>query len=256
MRDVVTPERLKVLFKYWDSMGFDNLSGRNVAIIDIISSGFNLNSFLNHFKRYFKEKSLPEPNLFFVRMCYSNDPKGMTYCYKDRGETVYSAELQNGQGTLVFTGKPEDKGLHPHELPTFTLNLMADVTQFLDRTETQEAFTQGISYLACAWVETENGGLDPRAKAPLYDWGKDLLKNLIHSQGKEEDLKKIISDFFTDKEDQEKIEAGLKDVNDALKIDYSKKSLELFNVVNKFGPKFVERIGTYSEIRKFLKANK
>jgi|GEM_PF-2348159 len=121
VRNVLTPNRVKVFFQYLDSLSFDKITGE-MWVVDLLASGSGLNSFLRLLRGYYLEKKMPFPDFRFWALGFPEDdadPEIKTYYFN------YRKKL------LSFSDQLSKFGYKPMDIPCFPLPLHPQAVTFL-----------------------------------------------------------------------------------------------------------------------------
>jgi hypothetical protein len=196
LRNLVTPKRLETFFNYLHSLDLWKLSGQKVGIVDIVGTGFGLNSLLRLLDGYYQSCNLIPPKFSFIGM---NFAAPLTHLYCDDGtekwdESQRKVCLYDGKerGSLTFYPLPE-KGLKEYVLDAFPLGIPGDVTGALDLPLIQELFSKGVEYLACQWKVLDKGGVDPKKDGPYYQLGMEIFTPIIQALKEGRNLESAIN---------------------------------------------------------------
>lgn len=176
-RDMVSPDKLNHYFNYLDTK--EILATNKLFVVDILTTGGSLNSFLRVLHAYYQNKGRSIPEVVFLNLSQDASwsfERPEFYTFTKTGET-------NNKGILSL---PEDakKNMKPFKLAAYGIPIFDKVlTEILDQDMFQEFLVHGIQYPAQKWTaqfdaQMKEGGAYHRE---FYEYLRSNFRDFINS---------------------------------------------------------------------------
>lgn len=164
-RDIVTKEKLNHYFMYLDEKNI--LKAEKIFIIDILSSGSSLNSFLRILNAYYQERDCKLPSLTFLNLTQDMN-------WKAERKEFYTFEQIGDVSNKGLLHLPSDemKNMKPFTISTYGIPLFEPlIKHLLDQDMFQEFLVHGIQYPAQKWTKDfdEQRKLGAKYHLPFYE---------------------------------------------------------------------------------------
>lgn len=165
--NVMVPRRVKVMFDYFDELGFDK-ADKGIWFVDIIGFGSGKNALFRLLREYYKLKNIAQPPIHFFMLINKNDSFGS-----------YERHFfyDHAKHELRFSKNFPATGIHPMTVPTTLLTIPIKLINFMDIDEVA---------MRCAPVQQYRpflmraGSKNTRSQpAPMYARFSRAIKNAL-----------------------------------------------------------------------------
>jgi len=177
LRNVLTPNRIKVFFQHLDALGFDKITGE-MWVVDTMGSGGSLNSFLRLLKEYYHRKEKVFPDFRFW---------GMNFAEYDGVCSTETFYFDHAKKTLSFSDKFSKLGYKAMDIPCFPLLIDPKTSSLMDN-DLMEYFYGGVQeYPAWKMKGLQKNPIPPQAPGKDFLLFRDKilvpLVNILHAKG-------------------------------------------------------------------------
>lgn len=187
LRNLVEEDRLKAFFELCDHLQIHELTGKEVGIVDVLSSGAGMNSLLKLLEGYFYVKGLEMPNITISSLGYL--PHEADLQEKECKSKPNHSEVifTSNEKTITFSPNNENfkaryaKILQKQTYPVYSLRIHPCTIDWFDDHQDQYYGAECTSYPAHLWEDLWKGNEEVPAKAVLKG-GKyrDLVKATVN----------------------------------------------------------------------------
>jgi len=177
LRNVLTPNRVKVFFQYLDALDFDKITGE-MWVVDLLASGSGLNSFLRLLRGYYLEKKMPFPDFRFWALGFPED---------DADPEIKTYYFNYGKKLLSFSDKLSKFGYKPMDIACFPLPLHPQAVTFLLDDAVAYSYGGVQEYPAWKMKGRDKNPISPETPGPdLSLFRKNILVPMVdflHAKG-------------------------------------------------------------------------
>ncbi len=159
-RNLVTPDKLDFMCRYMDEIVGLGKIGDKLYVVDVITNGASLNSYLRVLRYFFEQyKKRPMPAVHFLNLSHPYDITNE----KLPKTALYKVEKKGVDFSLRFR-RDKTIGSRPLTIPMSTISLAYPTGDFLDEDLYQQHLSNGVYFPAQNWREEwkphiEKGGV-------------------------------------------------------------------------------------------------
>jgi len=177
LRNVLTPKRVQVFFQYLDSLGFDKIRGE-MWLVDSLTSGGGLNSFIRLLRGYYLKKEMPFPDFRFWSIGF---PEGSIT------NDAHTFEFDYGRKMLSFPGNLSDLGYKAMDIPCVPLRLHERARVLIDNDLIEHCYGGVQEYHAWKMKSLDKNPVPPQTPGVDFSLFRDKILmpvvTLLHKKG-------------------------------------------------------------------------